>query len=169
MAPRRVLLLAIAAAMTRVMCACSGSTPLLPARAAQDELRRCDGPANEQDELQVLQAMTILKAEPKYHVDYCSGAGQVFGVKLVVAPPSDVSADHLASLLRCHSARALLGQVNPELPDDPTWLPGSLVDIDVKAEAEHFVITLNGMNVSDNIRIMHRATAFAALHGFRAQ
>jgi hypothetical protein len=109
--------------------------------------------------------MTVVKAEPKYHVDYCSGAGQVFGVKLAVTAPADVSADQLVSILRCHSARALLGQVDASrLPDDPTWLPGSWVDIDVKAEAGHLVVTLNGMNVSDNIRILHRATAFAAAH-----
>jgi hypothetical protein len=130
------------------------------------ERRECEvGVSAAQDEERMLEAIPVLRAEPKVHMATCSGAGQVFGVRLILLPPEGVTADRLSHILQCHSARVLLGQVDhAQLPNDPTWLPDSWVDIDVKAEGATFVVTLNGEHVSDNLRILHRATAFAAAH-----
>jgi hypothetical protein len=90
----------------------------------------------------------------------------VFAVRLVVRAPAGVSAEQLARLLRCHGARALLGEVErSQLGDDPYWLPGSWVDIDVKDTGRSFVVTLTGNSVTENLRILRRAEAFATEHG----
>jgi hypothetical protein len=158
------IVLAVAAAACP-LSACVESVPL-PVRAARVEQRQCAGAAAVEDELRTLRSMTVVKAESKCHVDYCNGAGQVFGVKLVLRQPEGVSAEQLAQMLRCHNVRVLLGQVgSSQLPNDPYWLPDSWVEIEVKPDAGNLVVTLNGDTVSDNLRILHRATAFAAAHG----
>ena len=116
-----------------------------------------------QDELRLVRGLAVLKAEANCHVDYCNGVGQVFGVRLVERPPPGVTADAAARVLRCHGARAVLGALDRvTLSNDPYWLPDSWVDIDVRERSGDLLVTLTGNTVSDNIRILHRATAFAA-------
>jgi len=113
-----------------------------------------------------VETLSVLRAEPQYHVDTCSGAGQVFGVRLLVSQAPGESAGQLARTLECHGARAILAP-SSRLPDDPFWLPTSWVSIDVKPEAGNLLVTLSGETVSDNLRILQRARAFAAQHGPR--
>lgn len=112
--------------------------------------------------------MTVLKAESSCHLEYCAGGGQVYGVKLVVSQPA-LSAEQLARVLQCHEARAFLaGPRLAHADSDPFWLPDSWVDIVVKPDGGQFVVSLVGQSVADNLRILHRATAFAAASGFAA-
>lgn len=149
------------------LCACAENPPF-PARAAQLEQRQCEAVASAKDAPETLDTLTVLKAEPQIHVATCSGAAQVFGVKLLVRPRPGESADQLVRNLRCHKARAMLGRLDsPRLADDPFWLPNSWVTIDVKPEAGNLLLTLGGDTVTDNLVILHRATAFAAQHGPR--
>lgn len=156
----------VAVAGIASLCACSESVPF-PVRAARVEQRECAG-TEAQDDLRALEAMTVVSAQSKCQENYCSGGKQVFGVKLVLRQPAGVSAEQLARTLRCHNASVFLGRVDAsQLPDDPYWLPDSWVDIDVRAEAGMLVVTLVGDTVEQNIRLLRRATAFAAAHGPR--
>jgi hypothetical protein len=149
-------------AATLALCACIGRVPPR-VRAAEVEQRECtEGDAARQQE-QALRATTVVDVASKCHIATCSGAGQVFGVRLWMRPPSGVSAGDLAAMLRCHGARALLGRAeSPLAVDDPYSLPDAWVGIEVKPVQDAFLVTLNGESVSDNLRLLHRAAAFAA-------
>lgn len=153
-------------ALAAVATGCSPSVSL-PARAATMETAECRDEAPAREELGEIQRMTVLAARPACHLNYCSGVFQVMGVKLVVKPPQGVTQEQFARTLRCHNLRVLDGAVDDasRIPDDPYGLSDSWLDIDVKTEGGNFVVTLNGDRVSDNLRILHRATAFAASHG----
>jgi hypothetical protein len=158
---------AVVAALATVLLGtgCSGGNPL-PARAATMESVECRDTAPAQEELGEVERMTVLTARPACHLNYCSGVFQVMGVKLVVRPPEGATLDQFARTLRCHNLRALDGALDASrIPDDPYTLTDSWLDIDVKAEGGNYVVTLNGDRVSDNLRILHRAQAFAATHG----
>jgi len=148
--------------------ACSVSVPPT-SRAAAVEHRQCAGSegSQQQDDIRLLQATTVLGAEPLYshmHTN-TNDEERVSGAKLIIRPPQGVSADRLAALLQCHSARLLLGQVDrSQLPDDPYWLPQAWVDIDVTPQAGNFVVTLSADSVSKNLQVLQRATAFADAH-----
>jgi len=155
---------AVVAVAMASLFACEAHLPIA-ARAAQVESYQCAGFPPGPDEQRLMRSLAVLKAESKCHVDYCSGVAQVFAVRLVVRAPAGVTAEQLARLLRCHGARALLGEVDLSLRDDPYWLPGSWVDIDVQDAGNSFVVTLTGNSVTDNIHILRRAEAFAAQRG----
>jgi hypothetical protein len=130
---------------------------------------QCGDPLVSQDEMRVLRETTVVKAEP---ITFLAGAstrtegGQtVSGAKLVVLAPDGVSDLEMTRILRCHSARALLGQIDPAtLQDDPFYLPDTWIDIDVKAERGFLVVKLSADRVWQNLAILHRATAYAQLH-----
>jgi hypothetical protein len=87
------------------------------------------------------------------------------GTKLFVRAPDGVSADDLTRILRCHSARALLGQIDAAaLPDDPYYLPDTWLDIDAKVEQGLLVVRLSASRIGQNLAVLHRATAFADAH-----
>jgi len=83
---------------------------------------------------------------------------------MLVPAPAGMSAGQLARTLQCHRDRVVLGLADPsELPNAPFWLPGSWVTIEVTAEAGNLVVMLSGDTVADNLRVLRRATAFAAV------
>jgi hypothetical protein len=142
----------------------------LPARAAAVERDACglSGASGLETARRVVAGTATLSAESSCHVDYCSGAGQIFGARLAVRPPEGVTAAELAQALRCHGAQALL-QAGERLENDPFFLPDSWVDIDVAPrERGIFVVTLTGETVTDNIRVLRRAKAFARSEQQRA-
>jgi hypothetical protein len=145
--------------------ACSQGLPL-PARAAAMESVACRDALSASEEQGEVERMTVLAARPSCHLNYCSGVFQVMGVKLFVRPPQGVTEEQFARTLRCHNLRVLDGEVDASrIPNDPYGLIDSWLDIDVKTEGGNFVVTLNGDRVSDNLRILHRAVAFAAERG----
>jgi hypothetical protein len=90
----------------------------------------------------------------------------VEGVKLVVRPPEGVTSERLLTILKCHSARALLGQVDrSQLPDDPYLLPDEWLDIHVTSENGNYTISLEADTVAKNLKVFNRATAYAEGHG----
>lgn len=145
---------------------CAANVPP-SAKAAQVEQMQCTGSKTSQDDLHLLQASTVLKAEPIYSRVHTNGneEDRVSGAKLLIRPQEGVTADRLARVLQCHSARVLLGQVDrSQLPDDPTWLPDAWVDIDVTPEAGNFAVTLRSDTVAKNLQVLNRASAFAETH-----
>jgi hypothetical protein len=90
----------------------------------------------------------------------------VWGVYLVVRPPGGVDPERFARTLRCHNLRVLDGEVDASrIPNDPYGLRDSWLEIDVKLDAGNYVVTLVGDHVSDTLRILQRAKAYAAAHG----
>jgi hypothetical protein len=72
-----------------------------------------------------------------------------------------VTAAWLDRALECHSARRVLGRIPPDqIPNDPFWLPGRTVDIDVVATGPEFAATIRSLEVSDAQEILERAKAF---------
>jgi hypothetical protein len=106
----------------------------------------------------------VLRAEPIY-VRLMNKTGveeRVAGVKLVIRPTDGMSPERLTRTLQCHSARALLGQVDrSQLPDDPYWLPDEWLDISVTPENGDFAVSLRADSVSKNLEVFTRATAYA--------
>jgi hypothetical protein len=132
------------------------------AKAAKVEELEC-GPAKAQSDDVWLRQATVLKVEPQYLWDTCSGTARVTGIKLLVRGPTGSSGAQLERMFQCASARATLGRVDPSrLPDDPYGFPGAWVDIDVNPEGNNLAVTLRADTVSNNIRLLHRAMAFMA-------
>jgi hypothetical protein len=71
------------------------------------------------------------------------------------------TAEWLDRALECHSARRVLGRIpTTTLPDDPFWLPGRMVDIDVGATRAGFQVFIQGQTIKDAQEILSRANAF---------
>jgi len=144
--------------------ACAAQLPL-PERAARLEASACRDEPPADQERRALEGAAVLSARSACVADYCAGAFQVTAVKLVVRPPVGVTADGYARTLRCHNLRVMDGEVDEsQIADDPYGLRDSWLDIDVKPSEGNLVVTLNGDRVADNLRILHRAKAFAAAH-----
>jgi hypothetical protein len=155
--------LAVIAAAAVGMTGCSqAASPV--ARAASVEQAQCGDAASVPEDLAILADTTVLSIEPTYVVDTCWGTWQVSGTKLLMSPPQGVSPERLARVLRCHGARALLGRYDASMVADPYWSPDGWVDIEATAVAGRLAVLLRADTVPKNIRLLRRATAFAALH-----
>jgi hypothetical protein len=74
-----------------------------------------------------------------------------------------VTAEWLDRALECHSARRVLGRIPAsDAPNDPFWLPGSVVDIDAESAKDRFVVDVRGATVREGQEILQRANAFVA-------
>lgn len=146
--------------------ACAASPPP-EAQAARVEHEQCDA-SRSGDEGALLRDVQVLRAQPLYsHIITRNNdtEDRVVGARLVVRPPPGVTAETLTRALQCHSARALLGQVDTtEFGDDPFWLPGAWLDIEVKSEDGNFAVELRANSVAEGLKTFHSATAFAEAH-----
>jgi hypothetical protein len=149
-----------AAVAACLLCACSSIDPPR-APAAKVGLLPCEDAQAWQDELNLLDAGTLLKVEPTTWQDTCNGAFTITGTRFLVRSP-EASSEKLAKLLQCPSGRVLVGEVDSAQPaGGGLQLPEGWVDIDVKREAGHYAVRLSAANVAKNIQLLHRATAFA--------
>jgi hypothetical protein len=148
-----------------VLAACS-SAPPPSAKAAGVERLQCDSASAAQDGL--VRSTRVLAVEPLYsHVITSNNNSEerVAGAKLLVRPPNGVTADEFTRVLQCHSARVLLGQVNPDtVANDPYWLPDTWVNINVRPENGNFAITISADSVHDNLQVFGRANHYADDH-----
>ncbi len=152
-------------ALGLVAVACATPVPL-PARAASMEANECRNALPAEEEARALESIQVLAVRPKFHQNACNGVCTVWGVYLVVRPPGGVDPERFARMLRCHNLRVLDGEVDASrIPNDPCGLRDSWLDIDVKLDAGNYVVTLVGDDVSDTLRILQRAKAYAAAHG----
>jgi hypothetical protein len=151
--------------------ACGASTTA-PAHSATDQaafLERTRCSADEEKTLApVLDGATLESVRPLYSVATSGSDGpesRLQGVVVTVLAPAGVTDVWLDRALECHGARATLGHVEAT-KDDPFFLPGSPVDIDVRAARDGFEIRVNAYSTEDAHRIFARAEAFArARHG----
>jgi hypothetical protein len=145
------------------------SDPPPAAKAAQVERDQCATGADQA--VALMRSMTVLRSEAIYshfRTGNNNSEERVSGAKLVVRPPSGITADQLTRALQCHSARVLLGQA-AGVQDDPTSLPNSWVDIDVQAEHGNFAVTLTADSVRENLQVLRRATKYADEHQVAVQ
>jgi hypothetical protein len=150
-----------------VAAACAGALPP-QTRAAEVERVQCGDGTAAADDLRVLTNAKVIEAEPLYsHIITGSNGleSRVDGTKLVIRPPDGVSAERMTRILQCHSARALLGQIDrSQLPDDPFWLPDTWVSIEVKPDNGNYAVTLEANDIPTNLKLAARAKAYAQAH-----
>ncbi len=144
--------------------------PLPAVRAAGVEQMQCDATSTAQEGL--VRSTKVIAVEPHYTRILTTGSTdeRVDGVKLVVRPPPGVTADQMTRILQCHSARALLGQINRDsVRNDPYWLPDRWVNIEVKPENGNFAVTLSADSVRDNLKVLSQANGFASDHALATE
>lgn len=155
----------VGAAGVFALAGCSAAPPPT-AKAAGVERLQCDTASASQDDL--VRSTRVLAVEPLYsHVITSNNNSEerVAGAKLLVRPPHGVTADDFTRVLQCHSARVLLGQLNPAtIPNDPYWLADTWVNINVKPENGNFAITISADSVHDNLAVFGRANHYADEH-----
>lgn len=156
----------VAGGVISLASACA-SSPAPAARAAGVERMQCDREATAQD-AQLVRSAAVLHVEPLYsHVMTSNNNSEerVNGAKLLVRPPKGVSAEQMTRVLQCHSARLLLGRVDPNaIPNDPYWLPDTWVNIDVRPENGNFAVIVSADSVRDNLQVFGRANHYADDH-----
>jgi len=153
--------------LSGAVSACAANPPP-QAQAARVEHEQCDGSANSGNQLALLNSVSVVGASPLYaHVltGKNDSEERVTGAWLLVRPPPGVSAEQLTRALQCHSAEALLGQVDTSaFGQDPFWLPGALLNIQVTPAEGNFGVSIRDESVADGLKTLHRATAFAESH-----
>jgi hypothetical protein len=141
-------------------------TPIQQATRALRE--QCVDPNELRDEARVLEETTVVRVEPVTFMVWSTrqqGGYALGATKLYAIAPTGMSADQMARAAQCHSAKALLSDVDPAaLADDPFYLPDTWIDSDVKVEQGLFVVTLTAPKVWQNLAVLRRATAFAKEH-----
>jgi len=137
-------------------------------KAAEVERLQCDGTSSTETDARLIEGMTVLSVEPLYSYVHTATTGtdkRVAGVKLLIRPPESVDADRVLRVLQCHGARAVLGRVDASrFPDDPYWLNGYWLDIDLVPESGNLSITVQADDIHKNLQVLSRAKAFAAAH-----
>ena len=130
-----------------------------------------DPAADEQRLAQVMQQTRVIKSQPLYSMVNSKDvpvSSRVNGATVVVQPPNGVTTAELTSLLRCHSARAVLAKGNTAtFASDPFYLADSWLDIDVKEVQGSYVITIGAGSVHDGLEAVRNANGFARDHGGR--
>jgi len=170
---------ALAAVALSVGAGCSATST--PARSPAEEAAkmtaqdRCDAPDVAEAALAPLfEGDAIQSSEPIYTAVSHSGSGaggnysQLIGAVVRVSAIRGFTAEWLDRALECHSARRVLGQI-PEsaIPNDPFWLPGRTVDIEVAVGRDGFHVNVRGKNVADAEEILARANRYVEVHAHR--
>jgi len=82
------------------------------------------------------------------------------GAQLELRPLPGVTGELLQRGLECRSAELVLGRVEP-LPNEPYFLPGGWVRIDVKSGGGSFLVTVAAEEQRRTHEVLARAQAFA--------
>jgi hypothetical protein len=169
---RTGLALSISAGLACIAGACA-SQPPPSAEAVATEHAQCtrNPTVDEQQALEAVHRTTVIKSQPLYSLVSTKDAqpeARVNGATLVVEPPPGVSMERMTRVLQCHSARAVLGQTaGPTFADDPFFLPGSWLDINVEQMQGNYAVTIAARNVRDGLKVFQNANAFAENRGGR--
>jgi hypothetical protein len=90
------------------------------------------------------------------------------GAFIRLRPPDGMTAAWLDRALECHSARRVLGRIpSSAVPNDPFYLPGTVVDIAVESKGDSFWIAVRGRTPDEAKAILQRAAAFVAANAQR--
>jgi hypothetical protein len=127
------------------------------------ESTRCGPEVNDSDLAPVLSGRAVQGVGPLYNTVEAGKSGEesrLRGAVLTIGALPGVTAEWLDRELECHGARLTLGRITSS-PEDPFWLPGSSIDIDVRPGKDGFVVGVAGYSSSDARQIFDRAQAFA--------
>jgi hypothetical protein len=159
------------AAMGFLVPACA-SSPTPPVKAAQAEQLDCGASVTPQQEARLVERVSVLHSDPLY-LDVNSGRDglehRLNGARIVVLPPPAATTEDMTRALRCHSAQAVLGQVDESLvPNDPFWLANNWLDIKVVdasgTYAGNYLVLVSADDIDKNVQVLARANAFAEAH-----
>jgi hypothetical protein len=132
-------------------------------QAAFMEHTRCGIDGDDQLLAPVLSGSAVQKVEPLYSNLGSNKAGpqsQLRGATITIVALPGMTAEWLDRALECHSAKSTLGHARAG--GDPFWLPGAIVDIDVRSARDGFDAAVTGYSSDDAQAILARATAFMA-------
>jgi hypothetical protein len=127
------------------------------------ESTRCGPELNDSELAPILDGKAVRGVGPLYsnvEADKSGQQAQLRGALLTISALPGVTAEWLDRELECHSARLTLGRVT-STAEDPFWLPGSTVDIDVRPAKDGFVVGVAGYSAADARQVFDRAQAFA--------
>jgi hypothetical protein len=165
---RRILVI-IVALVGGAASSCAAVTPTT--KAVEVERLQCEGGQDAADDAALMQATTVLAIVPIYSQVHSATTGtesRISGVKLLMRPPEPFGADRTLRILQCHSARGVLGRLDPSRAfDDPYWLPGAWLGIDLVHEAGNFAVIVHAEDIHQNLQVLERAKAFASTHANR--
>jgi hypothetical protein len=164
--------LAVLGGWSLLVCSLGAGCAAVRARTALEkaqelERQRC-GPDLELNGLApILGGEAIEKWEPAYLATPSCGGGaggcykRLAGAVITLRALPGVTAEWLDRLLECYSALRLLGKFPAaEQPNDPFWLPGRTVDIDVTSTGKGFAVSIRSLDVGDAQQIQERTRAF---------
>jgi hypothetical protein len=132
-------------------------------QAAFTEQTRCGSDVKDSDLAPVFEGHSVQSVGPLYSTIEAGKSGeqsQLRGAILTFGALPGETAEWLDRELECHSARLTLGRAQP-VPDDPFWLSGSALDIDVRPTKDGLVVGVAGYSSADARQILERAQAFA--------
>jgi hypothetical protein len=116
----------------------------------------------------VLDGRALKNVEPLYSSSATSegskgnSQSELRGAIVNVQAVPGVTAEWLDRALECHSAKRVLGQIQQGgAAEDPFWLPGSVVDIDVQSAKDGFRVAVAGASPAEGQQILTRAQSFA--------
>lgn len=138
-----------------------------PSEVASDmERKRCGPDVDEATLEPIFDKHAIQGWETAYLSAQSCGAGgggcykRLAGAVIKIKAMQGFTAEWLDRALECHSARRVLGKIPPGDPNDPFWLPGKTVDIDVVSTGAAFAATVRTLEPSDAQEIVNRTRAF---------
>jgi hypothetical protein len=157
----RIIAVFVLAAAT---AACAEPSARTPAdQAAFMERTRCASDDDDKALAPVLSGDAVQRVQPLYSTVEGAKTGpqsELRGATVTVAALPGLTAEWLDRALECHSAKEMLGH-EPAPSDDPFWLPGSSVDIDVTSDRDGFNVAITAYSANDARQILTRANAFA--------
>jgi hypothetical protein len=127
------------------------------------ERTRCASDDDDKALAPVLGGDAVQRVQPLYSTVEGAKTGhqsELRGAVVTVSALPGITAEWLDRALECHSAKEVLGH-GPTLSDDPFWLPGSSVNIDVTSDRDGFNVAVSAYSANDARRILDRANAFA--------
>jgi hypothetical protein len=162
--PRRATTIALLASAWQLSCA--SVTP--ETKAVEVERLQCEPTSSEEVDLRLLAGLNVLSVQPIYSYVHTATTGTdkvVVGAKLLVRPPETLDSQRVLRILQCHSARAVLGKLDPsKFPGDPFWLAGSWLEVDLAPEAGNLAVTVQAQGVHENLEVLAHARTFATTH-----
>jgi hypothetical protein len=86
---------------------------------------------------------------------------QLTGSAITIRPLPGMSAEWLTHALECHSARRVAGSIPASAtPNDPFWLPGTMVQIDAQSTHGAFRIEVRASGPANGRQVLDRARPF---------
>jgi hypothetical protein len=167
---KSILLASAAIAVTTAGCTLTDFNPP-PAKtpveqAASMAQTRCGTDVAEASLVPLVTGASVESVEPLYTRSGGDRSGadtHLSGALVRVRASQGVTAEWLDRALECHGAKRMLDQLPSDtIANDPFWLPGRTVDIDVESARDGFKVAVRADGTDEAQEILIRATAYLA-------